>query len=115
MVERMLTRPRRTVALVATVAVLAAMAWSAIGASDQGRGPGSDRAATAARPTVVPAAAALRVLPSPPPALGGARSVGVVGLLFLLVIGLVGRRLRRIGDVGDDWRALLEGAPPALA
>lgn len=28
--------------------------------------------------------------------------------------GIVGRYLRRIGDNGDDWRSLLEGAPPAL-
>jgi hypothetical protein len=26
---------------------------------------------------------------------------------------LIGPRRRRVGDVGDDWRALLLGAPPA--
>ena len=34
--------------------------------------------------------------------------------IFLVLAGIVGRYLRRIGDVGDDWRSLLEGAPPAL-
>jgi hypothetical protein len=28
---------------------------------------------------------------------------------------LVGHRRRRVTDVGDDWRALLLGAPPTLA
>jgi hypothetical protein len=26
--------------------------------------------------------------------------------------GLIGRQRRRVGDVGDDWRSLLFGAPP---
>lgn len=29
--------------------------------------------------------------------------------------GLVGRQRRRVGDVGDDWRSLLLGAPPGPA
>lgn len=29
--------------------------------------------------------------------------------------GLVGRTRRRIGDVGESWRALLRGAPPMRA
>lgn len=37
-----------------------------------------------------------------------------VSVCFLLLAGIVGRSLRRIGDIGDDWRSLLEGAPPAL-
>jgi hypothetical protein len=28
---------------------------------------------------------------------------------------LIGRRQRRVRDVGHDWRSLLLGAPPALA
>lgn len=31
------------------------------------------------------------------------------------VCGLVGRPHRRIGDVGESWRALLRGAPPMRA
>ena len=37
-----------------------------------------------------------------------------VPVFFLLLAGIVGRYLRRIGDTGEDWRSLLEGAPPAL-
>jgi len=32
-----------------------------------------------------------------------------------LAADLVGRTRRRLGDVGDDWRSLLVGAPPARA
>ena len=39
----------------------------------------------------------------------------VLAVFALSVSGMVGRRLRRIGDNGDDWRSLLEGAPPAVA
>ena len=39
----------------------------------------------------------------------------VLAVFSLTASGLVGRRLRRIGDNGDDWRSLLEGAPPAGA
>jgi hypothetical protein len=35
--------------------------------------------------------------------------------LFGVADGLVGRRRRRIGDVGESWRALLLGAPPMRA
>ena len=44
--------------------------------------------------------------------------VGVSTPLFvvgMILSGLVGRTHRRIGDVGDRWRRLLVGAPPAVA
>lgn len=41
--------------------------------------------------------------------------VAFVGANLSAIRGLVGRRRRRIGDVGDSWRSLLLGAPPALA
>ena len=44
----------------------------------------------------------------------GASAPLSVSVFFLLLAGIVGRYLRRIGDTGDDWRSLLEGAPPAL-
>ena len=34
-------------------------------------------------------------------------------LLGVTAFRLVGRRQRRVGDVGDAWRSLLLGAPPA--
>ncbi len=34
---------------------------------------------------------------------------------FFVPTGLIGRRFRRLDDVGDAWRSLLEGAPPALS
>lgn len=34
-------------------------------------------------------------------------------LLAVAGIRLIGRRQRRVGDVGDAWRSLLLGAPPA--
>lgn len=58
---------------------------------------------------------------------GAPRPVSQTGSMALLVLvggivaassletGLVGRRMRRIGDAGDDWRCLLEGAPPPSA
>jgi hypothetical protein len=34
-------------------------------------------------------------------------------LLAVAAFPLIGRRQRRVGDVGDAWRSLLLGAPPA--
>ena len=45
----------------------------------------------------------------------------VLGALFVMArpasrrLSSIRRRYRRIGDVGDDWRALLLGAPPHAA
>lgn len=41
--------------------------------------------------------------------------LGSPGLLLARHDRLIGRRLRRLHDVGHDWRSLLLGAPPALA
>ena len=42
---------------------------------------------------------------------------GLASLTLLLARHdrLIGRRMRRLHDVGHDWRSLLLGAPPALA
>jgi hypothetical protein len=45
---------------------------------------------------------------------GGGASLSLITAVVLVLAGIVGRSLRRIGDIGDDWRSLLEGAPPAL-
>jgi len=45
-------------------------------------------------------------------------AAGIVAALlvgFFVPTGLIGRRFRRLDDVGDAWRSLLEGAPPALS
>jgi hypothetical protein len=56
-------------------------------------------------------------VPRSHPPLVPAVAIGVV-LAATLALGhdsLVGRHRRRLGDVGDDWRSLLLGAPPATA
>ncbi|HEY8524462.1 MAG TPA: hypothetical protein VIL48_05845 [Acidimicrobiales bacterium] len=50
-------------------------------------------------------------VPASPVGLG----LACLAALWSAASGLVGRRRRRIGDVGDDWRSLLVGAPPARA
>ena len=42
-------------------------------------------------------------------------SVYVLVVVPMVLAGLVGPTRRRIGDVGDRWRCLLLGAPPAAA
>ncbi|HEX5095681.1 MAG TPA: hypothetical protein VFX21_06710 [Acidimicrobiia bacterium] len=60
------------------------------------------------------------------PARPGTRAAALVPLMLLgglafvappvrRRVALLRRRFRRIGDAGDDWRALLLGAPPVAA
>lgn len=56
-------------------------------------------------------------VPRPVPLTAFASFFGMATVVAAWVLddGLVGRRHRRIGDVGDDWRCLLVGAPPAAS
>lgn len=108
------SRPRIALVVVVALAasVLALVATAPTDDSD--RRPAGDAVARAQRPALAPAAPRdWRVTP-----LVGATSQPVpwvFAVFALTASGLVGRRLRRIGDNGDDWRSLLEGAPPAAA
>jgi hypothetical protein len=47
--------------------------------------------------------------------LAAAIALTVLAAVPMVLEGLVGRTRRRIGDVGDEWRCLLIGAPPVVA
>lgn len=38
-----------------------------------------------------------------------------ITLVLLMVLGMIGQLRRLVRDVGDRWRSLLRGAPPAAA
>lgn len=104
--------------LLAAIALLALPAL-AIGPADEHDGRASE--------TIVetPAAAANMVHPATSPSArqlprvavssaGAMIAASLLGSLTLLS-RLLGRRGRRVGDVGDSWRSLLLGAPPSVA
>jgi hypothetical protein len=102
--------------LVVVVVAVAALAFAA-GTADTPAGrsaePAAGDAAVLAAPKVLPRLVAPRLTVDVVPAgWGGFTQLSLVAF-FSVAAGLVGRRLRRVGDVGDDWRSLLEGAPPA--
>ena len=109
---------RLRVALVVVVALAASVLTlvAATTSGDPDQRPEGDAVAPsrAQRPALAPASPRdWRVTP-----LVGTTSQPVpwiLGAFALTASGMVGRRLRRIGDNGDDWRSLLEGAPPAAA
>ena len=115
---RRLVGSRLRIALVVAVALAASVstlvATSSSGDPDRRSEGDAVAPSRAQRPAPAPAAPReWRVTP-----LVGATSQPVPWVLAAFALtasGLVGRRLRRIGDNGDDWRSLLEGAPPAVA
>jgi hypothetical protein len=100
-------------ALVAAAALAAALAVVPPAASPAALARGGVVAATPARLAPAGRAAA----PQPPRAPGGL-PVPVTAALAVWGLGLVSvvvAARRRLEDVGDGWRALLLGAPPAVA
>jgi len=118
MVHRdMVRRLRSVLVLIAVLAAVALAAPHSAPATDAESASGHPHAALAAKSAAPRTAADRAPRPAQPLVpiavlLGGLASVA---LLLTRHDRLIGRRLRRLHDVGHDWRALLLGAPPALA
>lgn len=109
----MSARVRPVVCLVA-IATLFAM-FALVGASSTTSNSGSESSAMVAATRTNPRVAAPAQRGVPPIAVLSALGFASAALLSARDDRLIGRRLRRLRDVGHDWRALLIGAPPALA
>jgi hypothetical protein len=102
------------VAITAIAALFALVSLAGTPSTQTNSGPDSNAVATARTTSTRSVAAAIP------------RGTPVVPLAFVVVAAtaalfcaqhdrLIGRRQRRVRDVGHDWRSLLLGAPPALA
>ena len=107
---------KRTVATVSVVAMIVAVALVGVTiAADTNTG---DAVASVTRPYAqrfIATADVTRPMPHPLalPSLTALSALVLAGVAMSRRSGaLIGPRLRRIGDPGDDWRALLRGAPP---
>ena len=106
----------RSRTVVVALVMAAALAVPCVAMSSAGKATTSDRGLEAVAP------ARTQRLAPPAPDLRNLRTMTTVPtgelplvvMIVLVLAGIVGRYLRRIGDIGDDWRSLLEGAPPAL-
>src|SRR4051812_15209855 len=98
--------------LVLSAFPLVAMAHKATDA--HARPSGDHAVATITDERVVAPATAPRPVRPAPLALSVSIALSVLAAVPMVLAGLVGRTRRRIGDVGDEWRCLLFGAPPAV-
>lgn len=110
---------RRVRPLLLTICVVAIALAAPITATTSTTMTDSDQhAAVAAAKVALPRAMADRAPKPSPPVVPLALLLGGLGSMALLLARhdrLIGRRMRRLHDVGHDWRSLLLGAPPALA
>lgn len=117
MVNRDMARRLRPVLLIAVVAAIALIAPHGALSESESSHVDQHAAVAAAKPTSTRTVADRTPRPAQPLVpfavlLGGLASVA---LLLARHDRLIGRRMRRLDDVGHDWRSLLIGAPPALA
>jgi hypothetical protein len=118
MVDRdMVRRLRPLLVALATVSLLVLVSPSPAPAEAAAGALDGHAAVTVTKASVVRPAPERAVRPHP----SAAVALALVALLTAGAAlgarpeGLIGRYRRRLGDVGEDWRALLLGAPPAVA
>lgn len=106
--------PWRLLVVFATVtAVVAAVVAIGYGSTTDGRPEGGDAVVAAVRSSAPVITALAERLERHVPT-GPATTVSCeIVIVAMTLAGLVGPSRRRIGDVGDRWRRLLVGAPPA--